>query len=1181
MRLFNEPLNKIPWMKDAQERLEKPHEAVKITGCAEAYKLNVINKLAENFDAVLILAENNLTAKEMYEDYALFEDNVYYYPAKDLIFYQSDINGKKLSVDRMKVVGAIMEGSPITVITTLDALMTPMMNRDRIEENTLFLSESQIVEEDALRIKLANMGYERVGQVTSRGEFSQRGGIIDVFCITEDNPVRIEFWGDNIESIRYFDVESQRSIEKIDKIMIMPASEMLLTRGEKESGYHTLSLEADKAEEIFRQSEKYEYASRISNLKEQLKLTLLETDMGMNLESYIRYFYDTPGYFTDLFENRRLCVFVDEPDRVVLRANAVFEEFEESMKNRLEKGYILPGQSEVLERPDKAIGMLARMRIVGMSSFVESGDVFDYSNHYLCEGRSLISYNGNFKMLVEDLKRRKEAGFMTIIVSPSRTRAERLARDLTDEGVIAAYTEDEDKILQPGEVYTFYGRLKKGFEYKELGYAVISETDIFGTDAVKKKKKPRYGGGKKISGYDELKVGDYVIHENNGLGIYRGIEKLEVEHVVKDYMKIEYKDGGNLYVLASNFDAVQFYAGRDAKKPRLNKLGTQEWSKTKAKVEEAVGLVAKELVHLYAVRSEKHGYKYGEDTVWQKEFEEMFPYEETPDQKTAIDATKDDMESDRIMDRLICGDVGFGKTEVAIRAAFKAVQEGKQVAYLVPTTILAQQHYTTFSERMKNYPVKIRMLSRFCTSKEIKDSLDQLKKGLVDIVIGTHRLLSKDVVFNDLGLLIIDEEQRFGVSHKEKIKLLKENVDVLTLTATPIPRTLHMSLIGIRDMSLLEEAPQDRQPIQTYVMEYNEEIVREAINREVSRNGQVYYVYNRVEDIDKIAAQVSELVPNARVSFAHGQMNESELEVVMMEFVNHEIDVLVSTTIIETGLDIPNVNTMIIHDSDSLGLSQLYQLRGRVGRSNRTSFAFLMYRRNKLLKEVAEKRLNAIKEFTELGSGFKIAMRDLEIRGAGNLLGKQQHGHIEAVGYDLYCKMLEEAVCVEQGKSIKELHQAQIDLDVDAYIPASYIVNESQKLDMYRRIATIENEKDRDDMLDEVKDRFGEIPREVMNLLMVSMMKQRATSYSVEEIRGRVGRIRVVMDKKAPVTVENIPYFLNEYAGTMKMIPKANPEFILTYSIIGLVEKDEELLINKTNELLDNMKVLFEPAINS
>ena len=684
--------------------------------------------------------------------------------------------------------------------------------------------------------------------------------------------------------------------------------------------------------------------------------------------------------------------------------------------------------------------------------------------------------------------------------------------------------------------------------------------------------------GQKIQNFSDLKVGDYVVHESHGLGVYKGIEKVAVDKVVKDYIKIEYRDGGNLYVLATGLDVIQKYASSDAaKKPKLNKLGTQEWTKTKSRVKAAVNEIAKDLVELYAIRQQKEGFLFSKDTVWQQEFEEMFPFEETGDQLLAIEATKSDMESPRIMDRLICGDVGYGKTEIAIRAAFKAVQDGKQVAYLVPTTILAQQHYNTFLQRMKDFPVRVEMMSRFRTAGEIKKTIEGLKKGLVDIVIGTHRLLSADVVYKDLGLLVIDEEQRFGVRHKEKIKQIKDDVDVLTLTATPIPRTLHMSLVGIRDMSVLEEAPGERQPIQTYVMEYNEEMVREAIVRELSRQGQVYYVYNRVNNIEEITSQVARLVPEANVAFAHGQMKEHELEKIMFQFINAEIDVLVATTIIETGLDISNVNTMIIHDSDAMGLSQLYQLRGRVGRSNRTSYAFLMYKKDKMLKEIAEKRLQAIREFTDLGSGFKIAMKDLEIRGAGNLLGERQHGHMEAVGYDLYCKMLNEAVKTLKGmKKAEEDFDTYVDMDVDAFIPPEYIVNEVQKLEIYKRIASLENEAECDDMRKELKDRFGTVPKSVENLIQISLIRVMAHRRYVTEIKGKMGQITFFMEPYAPVHVERLPKLMAKYQGVLEFSAKGTPNFVLKYKKYGLIEKEAELMMSYTNKVLTDFTMLYD-----
>ena len=679
--------------------------------------------------------------------------------------------------------------------------------------------------------------------------------------------------------------------------------------------------------------------------------------------------------------------------------------------------------------------------------------------------------------------------------------------------------------------------------------------------------------GKKIQEFAELKPGDYVVHENHGLGIYQGIEKVEVDTVTRDYMKISYADGGILYIPATQMDLIQKYAGADTKPPKLNKLGTPQWKKTKGQVKKAVQLIAKDLVKLYATRQQTEGYVYGPDTVWQREFEEMFPFEETEDQLRAIEDTKKDMESTKIMDRLICGDVGYGKTEIAIRAAFKAVQEGKQVVYLVPTTILAQQHYNTFIQRFKDFPVRVDLMSRFRTQAQQKKTVEDLKKGLVDIVIGTHRVLSKDVGYKDLGLLIIDEEQRFGVTHKEKIKKLRENIDVLTLTATPIPRTLHMSLIGIRDMSVLEEAPMDRMPIQTYVMEYNDEMVREAIERELARGGQVYYVYNRVENIADLALRVQKLVPDARVSYAHGQMNEHQLEDIMYDFINGDIDVLVSTTIIETGLDIANANTMIIQDADRFGLSQLYQLRGRVGRSNRMAYVFLLYQRDKMLKEVAEKRLAAIREFTDLGSGFKIAMRDLEIRGAGNLLGESQSGHMAAVGYDLYCKMLNEAVSQLKGKKEEADYATTIDLDIDAFIPESYIKNEYQKLDIYKRIATIETEEEMDDMTEELIDRFGDLPKKVQQLLHIAALKSLAHSAYITAIEQKGKDYKFILYEKANLDPAKIPALLKKYGNNMTFKAEAVPYFLYQKKGRSGKEKGENVL-QMLREIIESIREL-------
>ena len=1169
MRALTAPLEELGELEELKKQLKKEHTCVSLTGCVESQKLHMIYGVGEGFQNKLIVTFSDLRVKELMEDCRFYDRNVMAYPSKDLIFYQADIHGNQLVKERIKCLRRMLEGKPVTVITTFSGLMTPQIPLSTWQQHLLKIDGKTSVDERKLAEKLVEMGYEKNYQVEAPGQFSIRGGIVDIFDLTEENPYRIELWGDEVESIRSFDVLSQRSAEKLSGITIYPASEMLLSDSQMKKGMEKIRKEAESFSEKLRKDFHTEEAHRVDVQMKELGEQVFEYRNLVNLDAYVHYFFEDTVSFTELFDKDKTCVFVDEPARVREHAQAVELEFRESMMHRVEKGYILPGQMELLYTTQQIAAKLETCRVVTIAALELKNTLFKPEKKADISVKSISSYNNSFEALVQDLKRYRKNGFRVLLLSGSRTRAQRLAADLRDHELTAFYSEDPDREVAPGEIMTFYGRVLRGFEYPLLKFAVISESDIFGSDKKKKKKKKTYEG-RKINDFNELQIGDYVVHENHGLGIYRGIEKVEVEKVVKDYIKIEYRDGGNLYVLATGLDVIQKYASADAKRPKLNKLGTQEWNKTKSKVREATGEVAKDLVELYAIRQQKNGFQYGKDTVWQKEFEEMFPFEETEDQLAAIAAAKQDMESSKIMDRLICGDVGYGKTEIAIRAAFKAVQEGKQVVYLVPTTILAQQHYNTFVQRMKDFPVRVDLLCRFRTSAEQKKTVEDLKKGFVDIVIGTHRVLSKDVVFKDLGLLIIDEEQRFGVAHKEKIKKMKEDVDVLTLTATPIPRTLHMSLIGIRDMSVLEEAPGDRMPIQTYVLEYNEEMVREAIVRELSRNGQVYYVYNRVNHIADVAASIQALVPEANVAFAHGQMQERELERIMYDFINGEIDVLVSTTIIETGLDISNVNTMIIHDSDSMGLSQLYQLRGRVGRSNRTAYAFLMYKRDKMLKEVAEKRLSAIKEFTDLGSGFKIAMRDLEIRGAGNLLGVKQHGHMQAVGYDLYCKMLNEAVKNLKGISTIEDFGTTVDLDVDAFIPPSYIVNEIQKLDIYKRIAGLENQAECDDMKDELLDRFGEIPAAVQNLFRISMIRVQAHKLFITEVKGKNGEIRFTLKPDAKIRAQQIPELLKKQEKltfNYKMLC-----FLKRYKKCGMVEKDAQKLLNLTEELLKAMQ---------
>ena len=1169
------PLGELAGFLQMKDLLVKKKESISLTGCVDSQKVHMMAGLGERFKYKVIVTFSDLRAKEIAQDYSFYDRNVVVYPGKDLIFYQADIHGNQLVKDRIQVLKRILEGKPITVITTFSAFMTPMMPMEIFRRFTIGITKNEEISEQELSKKLVSMGYQKTHQVEAPGQFSVRGGIIDIFDLTQENPYRMELWGEEVESLRSFDILSQRSIENLESICIYPATELILSKEQLEKGIAKIEADAKKQEEVFRKAFLTQEAHRIISHAKELKEQVLELGMSVNLESYIHYFFETTGSFLDLFDKEKTCVFLDEPIRIREHADGVEAEFKESMVHRLEKGYVLEKQADILYGKEEILSKIEAFPSVQIGFMEDKKLLIKTQNRFDITAKSVASYNHSFELLIKDLNRYRKNGYRVIVMSPSRTRAKRLAEDMREQGITAIFTQDPYREVQPSEVLVYYGFLKRGFEYPLLKFVVISESDIFGNQKKKTKKKKKYEGTK-INDFAQLVIGDYVVHETHGLGIYRGIEKVEVEKVVKDYIKIEYRDGGNLYIPATGLDLIQKYASAEAKKPKLNKLGSKEWVKTKSKVKGAVNEVAKELVELYAIRQQKQGFAYGKDTVWQQEFEEMFVYEETEDQLAAIADTKADMESNRIMDRLICGDVGYGKTEIAIRAAFKAVQDGKQVAFLVPTTILAQQHYNNFVQRMKEFPVRIDLMSRFRSAAEQKKTLVDLKKGLVDIVIGTHRILSKDLEFKDLGLLMVDEEQRFGVTHKEKIKQMKDDVDVLTLTATPIPRTLHMSLIGIRDMSVLEEAPNERLPIQTYVCEYNEEMVREAIVRELSRGGQVYYVYNRVNTIGDMTAFLQNLIPEATITYAHGQMKEQELEQIMYDFMNGEIDVLVSTTIIETGLDISNVNTMIIHDSDQMGLSQLYQLRGRVGRSNRVAYAFFMYQKDKVLKEVAEKRLQAIREFTDLGSGFRIAMKDLEIRGAGNLLGKKQHGHMEAVGYDLYCKMLNEAVKNLKGiPTTLEDFNTLVDLDVDAFIPPTYIVNEVQKLDIYKRIASVENLTESEEMRGELLDRFGAVPKSVENLLRIALIRVQAHQIYVTEIKGKNERIQIFMKPDADIDPTRIPQLLAAFPKKLNFVAKGNPYFVYRYKKLDLVEKDAEQLLSLTEELLNKMKEIL------
>ncbi len=1172
--VFREPLTELYEFTEMEEAVRRKQGPLLVSGCLDSQKVHLMQELAPDRPWKLVVTYDESRAREICDDFGCFRRDAWLYPAKDLLFYSADIHGNLLARERVSVLQHMMEDSAGVVVTTIDGLMDHLLPRAQMRNHVLHVKNGEDLDLEKMKTTLVELGYERTAQVDGMGQFSIRGGILDIYPLTEETPIRIELWDTEVDSIRTFDPESQRSIEQLNEVRIYPAVETVLNRQQLLAGLEKLKQEAAIQEKKLRNAMRTEEASRIAGIVREFAEGIEEGWKTAGLDAWLPYFCNGTVSFLDYFEPSHSMIFLDEPSRLFERGNAVETEFRESMSQRLEKGYLLPGQTELLYPVREILARTERPDTVCITGLEQKLTALTIEKRFTLCVKNINSYQNSFEMLIGDLQRWKKDNYRVILLSGSRTRASRLAGDLRGYDLRAFCPDDEARPVQPGEILVTYGNLHRGFEYPQIQFVVITEGDMFGLKKKKgSKRKKASGNGLAIRNFAELSVGDYVIHEDHGLGIYRGIEKIERDRVVKDYLKIEYDGGGYLYLPATRLDGIQKYAGADAKAPKLNKLGGEQWKRTKTKVRSAVKDIAKDLVRLYAARQELGGYQYGPDTVWQKEFEELFPYEETEDQTAAIEDTKRDMESRKIMDRLICGDVGYGKTEIALRAAFKAIQENRQVAYLVPTTILAQQHYNTFLQRMKEFPVRVDLLSRFRSSAEIKKTLTDLKKGLVDIVIGTHRILSDDVKFRDLGLLIIDEEQRFGVTHKEKIKKMKENVDVLTLTATPIPRTLHMSLVGIRDMSVLREPPVDRVPIQTYVMEYNDEMIREAINRELARDGQVYYVYNRVRDIADVAAHVQTLVPDAVVVYAHGQMTERKLERIMLDFVNGEIDVLVSTTIIETGLDIPNANTMIIQDADRMGLSQLYQLRGRVGRSSRTAYAFLMYKRDKILREEAEKRLQAIREFTELGSGVRIAMRDLEIRGAGNVLGAEQHGHMEAVGYDLYCKLLNQAVRAAKGeKSGDEEFESVVECDIDAYIPASYIKNEYQKLDIYKRISAIENEEERLDMEDELLDRFGEIPRPVTNLLGVATLKSLAHTAYVTEVKVNRQEVRLTMFRDPQLNPAGIPALIESQSGSLRYQNAGESYFL--YQDTKNRNKDCVPMMNKAKEILEGLGAL-------
>ncbi|MDQ0247593.1 transcription-repair coupling factor (superfamily II helicase) [Bacillus fengqiuensis] len=1102
---------------------------------------------------LLIVTHNLYQAQKFYEDLInlLPEEPIFLYSSNDLIASEIATASPELRAQRIEVLNYWSRQSKGIIVTPISGLRKLLPSKALWQESQLAFKAGEEIELEEQLTKLVTLGYERVGMVSSPGEFSIRGGIIDIYPLTEELPVRIELFDTEIDSIRTFTIEDQRSQKKMNEITIGPAVEMVFADGDLQRGIS--SLEKGLAATIKKVKDpivKEKILEQVGQELEQLK----QGSIPEHVFKYVSLFYEKPTSLLDYVPDHTVVMF-DETTRIHEMSDQLDKEEADWITDLLAAGEVIHGVS-LSQKLSHLIGKTTKRRIY-LSLFLKHIPFANPQNIINISCKSMQQFYGQMNLLKSEVDRWLKSNMAVVLLGANQERVEKLERVLADYEISASVLSSDSDIVQ-GKVQIMQGDLQAGFELPMQKLAILTEEELFKKRAKKTQRRQKLSNAERIKSYSELNVGDHVVHINHGIGRYLGIETLEINGIHKDYIHIKYEGSDKLYVPVEQIDQVQKYVGSEGKEPKLYKLGGNEWKKVKKKVESSVQDIADDLIKLYAEREASKGYAFSPDGDMQRSFETSFPYQETEDQLRSIQEIKRDMERERPMDRLLCGDVGYGKTEVAIRAAFKAISDGKQVAFLVPTTILAQQHYETIRERFQDYPVNIGLLSRFRTRKQLQETTKGLKNGTVDIVVGTHRLLSKDVTYKDLGLLIIDEEQRFGVTHKEKIKQMKTNVDVLTLTATPIPRTLHMSMLGVRDLSVIETPPENRFPVQTYVAEYNPGLVREAIERELAREGQVYFLYNRVEDIERKAEEISMLVPDARVAFAHGKMNENELEAVILSFLEGEYDVLVSTTIIETGVDIPNVNTLIVHDADKMGLSQLYQLRGRVGRSSRVAYAYFTYRKDKVLTEVAEKRLQAIKEFTELGSGFKIAMRDLSIRGAGNLLGSQQHGFIDSVGFDLYSQMLKEAIEArkEDGEEKKEVLEVEVNVDIDAYIPDQYIADGRLKIEMYKRFRAIETLEDVQELQEEMIDRFGDYPEEVAYLFKIAEMKVYAKMYLVESIMQAKQNVTILLSEEASETIDGAKLFKagNEF-GRMISLGMEGKKVKMVINTKGLVQE--------------------------
>ena len=1083
------PLQNSKEYKDIINCIDSNKGSLLINGLLSVQKPHITYSIYKELNRqIVFVASTDLEAKKAYEDLSFYiKDKVVYLGHQDIYFYHLDAKDRNEEAKKLKTLLKLAKGEKVVLVTSIEAILKKYTPKEVLLNNTSTYKIGDIINLDELSEKLVSLGYERVSKIEGFGQFSIRGGIIDIFSLEYNNPIRMELFDDEIDSIRTFDVFSQKSIDKIKKFSITPSREFIYPEN--------IDNAVEKLKKDTSDLTNEDVLKNIENIEHK---TYFE-----GIENYIDYIYPQDNKSIFAYLNDNAVIFVNDISRLKERCENYIDEFKENYRLNLERGLALKNQGSLLYHYNDIEFIKGDKKLILNTLLPKPVNDFKVSNIINFECREVPTFNAKLDLLAEELNRLKYNGFKIILATNTLDRAKKLNKDLLDLGLDTTVSKSRDIEIKSSQIIIIPSQISSGFEYKSIKFVVITDNEMIGvhkrvSSSKSKKKKKK---GQKIESFLDLNVGDYVVHENSGIGRYTGIEQISINGVKKDYMKIIYQGGDNLYVPIDQMDKVQKYIGADVEKVKLNKLGSNEWSRAKAKVKKEIEDMTKDLIELYAKREQVKGYKFSKDTPWQNEFESLFPHEETEDQLKAIKETKKDMESNKVMDRLICGDVGYGKTEVAIRAVFKACMDQKQVAVLVPTTILAQQHYNTFKERFENYPIRVEVLSRFKTAKQQKQIISDAKKGLVDVLIGTHRIVSKDINLPNLGLVVIDEEQRFGVKHKESLKQIKSTVDVLTLSATPIPRTLHMSLSGIRDMSVIEEPPQERHPVITYVTEAKESVIQDEIERELARGGQVFFVYNRVEHIEEMASKIKRLVPDANIAVAHGRMTSKALEDIILAFLNKEYDVLVCTTIIETGMDISNANTMIVYDADRMGLAQLYQLRGRVGRSSRQGYAYLMYEKDKVLSEIAEKRLKAIREFTEFGSGFKIAMRDLEIRGAGNILGSQQHGHMAVIGYDLYVKMLNDAIKKVKGEPTVEEIDVEIDLSVNAYIPDSYIPDELTKIEMYKKIASIENKEDMYEVEEELEDRFSDLPKSVQTLLKISYIKSLCKKMKIEKVR--------------------------------------------------------------------------------